>query len=271
MRSSNGLDWTGIYGDSYSGSLNTLAVGNNRIVAGGTSNAGTSFLVTTNGTTWTLGTGGFSNGVSRIRFISGRFWAMGPDSLSLKYSTNGLTWINAFNSGITTGALDIAFNEELLTYVVAMGVGAEPGNSKIMYSIVNSNTDIPSVWTPVNPTNLENFTCNTLCFGSINFVAGGSTSDGSSPAKHSTDGINWIDSDMIPQSAAQLAWAALDNVNPNTIHEAGTTRYSYNGDPSIDIIVRDITFNDNTGQFIYWKDIVELSKHIQMFLLEKLF
>ena len=274
MRSSNGLDWsaTTITG-GYTGSLNTLAAGNGRIIAGGTSNSGTSFLYTTNGTTWSNATSGsFSSAVASIRLIGSIFWAMSPTAaLSLKYSGDGVTWSNATNSGIATGALDIVYSSDLLTYLVAMGAGASPGNRQIMYCIaIGSNvnaSNIPVNWTPVNATNLTNFTCNTIAYGNGIFVAGGTTTDGSSPAKYSYDGINWLNTDMIPSSPATNNLATQYGIS--NFHQNGTTlynsrpqeEYTYN----ILIVINKITYDDASQQFISMGSASELTGRLLTF------
>ena len=256
MRSSNGLDWsaTGItISGRYTGSLNTLAAGNSRIIAGGTSNSGTTFLYTTDGLNWSkASSGSFSNPVTSIRLIGTRFWAMGPtNTLSLKYSSDGATWSDATNSGITTGALDIAYSSELFTYVVAMGAGAAPGNRQIMYCRVVSNLAIPIIWLQASSVNLANFTCNTITYGNGVFVAGGTTTDGSSPAKYSYNGVNWYNTDIIPSTAATSNIASVYGYS--NIHQNGTTIYSYSTPTivvNIIVSINKITYDSNSQQFI---------------------
>lgn len=257
IRSSNGLDWsaTGITNPYTGGSLNTLAVGANYILAGGTPAAATSnsILRTTNGTSWSYTSNAFASNVTMIRYTGPMVWAIAPTaSPSLKYSINGASWSNiAAGVGILTGAKDIAYDGASL-YVVAMGTGAAPRNSPLVYGTASSSTVPPTSWAKATVTNLANFTCLTVCFGNGVFVAGGSTSDGSSPAKWSTDGINWFDTDIIPVTPTLNYAAAANGKTVAECHTAGTTIYTlYGTTPTIyDMIINKITFNSTTNTFV---------------------
>ena len=255
IRSSNGLDWsaTGITNPYTGGSLNTLCLGSNYILAGGTPVSATSnsILRTTNGTTWSYTTNAFASNVTMIRYTNPLVWAIAPTaSPSLKYSLTGAAWTNTtFGSGIATGAKDIAF-DGLTTYVVAMGSGAAPLNSALVYgtSIVQG---APTSWTATNSANLANFTCLTVCYGNGVFVAGGSTSDGSSPAKWSADGINWYNTDIIPVTPTLAYVASANGKTVAQSHVAGTTIYTlYGTTPTVyDMIINKITFNASINRF----------------------
>ena len=257
IRSSNGLDWSasGITIPYTGGSLNTLVVGSNYMLVGGAPAAGTSnsILRTTNGTTWSNTTNGFGFTVTNLRYTFPLVWAMSPiASPSLKYSlTGGVSWTNvATGVGILTGARDIAF-DGLTTYVVAMGTGAAPLNSPLVYGTAASILLPPTAWTAAFNMNLSNFTCNSVCYGNGVFVAGGSTSDGTSPMKFSADGINWFDTDVIPQTPTVFAAARGSGTTPDGYHPAGTTRYPfYSAARLYDMIIFNITFDSNTNSFL---------------------
>jgi hypothetical protein len=153
--------------------------------------------------------------------------------------------------GILTGAKDIAYDGTSL-YVVAMGTGAAPRNSVLVYGTATSSTAPPTTWAAATVTNLANFTCNTVCYGNGIFVAGGSTSDGSSPAKWSTDGINWFDTDIIPVTPTLNYAARANGKTVADCHTAGTTIYTlYGTTPTIyDMIITKITFNSTTNTFV---------------------
>jgi len=257
MRSSNGLDWSssGISSPYAGGSLNTLVVGSNCILAGANvSGSSNSILITTNGTTWSNTSNAFTAPVTMLRYTTPLLWAMSPTaSPSLKWSLTGQSWTNATNIG--TGARDIAY-DGLTTYVIAVGAGAAPQSSPLIYGTSILPEVPPSTWLAVTASNLANFTCNTVCYGNGLFVAGGSTTDGTSPVKWSSDGINWQDTDVIPVTDGAL-WNAIyqQNGNISAVHVPGTTLFPLaSGVPSgshiYDIIIYEITFNTTTNSFI---------------------
>lgn len=257
MRSSNGLDWSSseISSPYAGGSLNTLVVGSNCILAGANvSGSSNSILITENGTTWSNTSNAFTSPVTTMRNTTPILWAISPTaSPSLKWSLTGQSWTNATN--IYTGAEDIAY-DGLTTYVVAVGAGAMPQNSPLIYGTSLTSNVPPSTWLPVTATNLANFTCNTVCYGNGLFVAGGSTTDGRSPVKWSSDGINWQDTDVIPMPSGAL-WNAIyqHNGDITQVHVPGTTLFpKKEGVPSgshiYDIIINKITFNTTTNTFI---------------------
>lgn len=259
LRSQNGLDWSSSdISHPYTGtSLNSISFGLNRIVAGG---AGGSILFTRDGLNWSNATqdSNYTNDITRIRRVGSNFVAMSPsDPYSIKYSGNGENWSNALSNatGIGSNAVDIAFNDDdNTTYVVATGSGALPLNSPLVYGI-GTPSQIPSSWSAVSPNNLSNFTCYTVACGNGTFVAAGSTTDGSSPVKFSTDGINWSDTDVIPVTNTAKFYAFANNVSVDTIHVPGTTIFK-NADGSQGLVpiqamlVRNITFNSNANSFL---------------------
>ena len=254
LRSSNGLDWSasGITNPYTGTSLNALCVGSNYILAAGTpASTSNSIIRTTNGTTWAYTTNAFTTNVTALRYTNPLVWAISPTaSPSLKYSlTGGASWTNiAAGVGILTGAKDIAY-DGVSVYVVAMGTGALPLSSPLVYGTATLSNNPPTVWTAATPTNLANFTCNTVCYGNGIFVAGGSTSDGTSPAKWSSDGINWFDTDVIPQTPALFSSAFYNNLSPDFLHRAGTTINAF-FTPLFDMIIYQITYDPNTESFI---------------------
>ena len=266
IRSSNGVDWSSSNitvgtPSAFTGLLNSLVVGSNYMLAAGSNsiigNVST-ILRTTNGTTWSNTTGAFSTNTTRLRYTTPLVWAMNSNvNPSLKWSLGGQSWSNASVSGLTTGAQDIAYNNEILTYVVAMGTGAAPLNTPMLYGITTSSNVLPTTWQAVSLDNLSGFNCRTVCYGNGIFIAGGiTTNSNSSPVKWSSDGINWSNTDVIPQTNT-VRYLATVGYGPewtaDAIHTAGTT--AFNG-PNIfwagdyDIIINQITFNSNSGTFV---------------------
>lgn len=136
-----------------------LAAGSNSIIG----NVST-ILRTTNGTSWSYTTGAFcSTNTTRLRYTTPLVWAMNSNvNPSLKWSLGGQSWSNASVSGLTTGAQDIAYNNEILTYVVAMGTGAAPLNTPMLYGITTSSNVLPTTWQAVSLDNLSGFNCRTI-------------------------------------------------------------------------------------------------------------
>ena len=259
LRSPNGLDWsaTGIT-NPYTGSkITTLATGLNKIVGGG---AGGDILYTTNGTNWTSASPKpFTSDVTRIRLSGFNFFAMSPttSTCSIKYSSNATTWSNAsaIGSGLAAGAVDIAFNDTD-TYVVAMGSGALPLKTALMYGI-GSITTPPTSWRAVSGSNLSNFTSYGLAYGNGLFVATGFTTDGSSPVKYSLDGVNWSNTDVLPVTKTAEFTARIYNRPIDLVHVAGTTIFNTINEPYGQgpvpiqaMLVRNITFNSNANTFL---------------------
>ena len=229
-----------------------LAAGSNSIVG----NVST-ILRTTNGTSWSYTNGAFSTNTTRLRYTTPIVWAMNSNvNPSLKWSLGGQSWSNVTASGLTTGAQDIAYNSELLTYVVAMGTGDAPLNTPMVYGIAASSNVLPTTWQAVSLDNLSGFNCRTVCYGNGIFVAGGITTDSNaSPVKWSSDGINWSNTDVIPQTDSVRYLGSIYGPpwTANAIHKAGTTKFD---GPNIywpgnyDIVINQITFNSNSGTFV---------------------
>ena len=265
IRSSNGVDWSSSNitvgtPTAFTGLLNSLVVASNYMLAAGSNsivdNVST-ILRTTNGTSWSYTTGAFPTNTMRLRHTTPIVWAMNSNANpSLKWSLGGQSWSNASVSGggLTTGAQDIAFNSDIFTYVVAMGTGAVPLNTPIIYGIAASSNVLPDTWQAVSLDNLSAFDCRTVCYGNGIFVAGGITTDSnSSPVKWSYDGINWSNTDVIPQTDTLNTMAALYGVTPNSMHRAGTTLFTGTNvfwPGNYDIIINQITFNSNSGTFV---------------------
>jgi len=266
IRSSNGVDWSSSNisvgtPTAFTGLLNSLVVGSNYILAAGSNsivgNVST-ILRTTNGTSWSYTNGAFSTNTTRLRYTTPIVWAMNSNvNPSLKWSLGGQSWSNVTTSGLTTGAQDIAYNSELFTYVVAMGTGATPLNTPMVYGIAASSNVLPTTWQAVSLNNLSGFDCRTVCYGNGIFVAGGITTDSNaSPVKCSSDGINWSNTDVIPQTNTVRYLATVGygpQWTPDAIHKAGTTKFDgpniyWAGD--YDIIINQITFNSNSGTFV---------------------
>ena len=263
IRSSNGVDWSSSNitvgtPNVFTGSLNSLVVGSNYMLAAGSNsilgNVST-ILRTANGTSWSYTTGAFSTNTTRLRYTTPIVWAMNSNvNPSLKWSLGGQSWSNVTASGLTTGAQDIAYNSDLLTYVVAMGTGATPLNTPMVYGIAASSNVLPTTWQAVSLDNLSGFNCRTVCYGNGIFVAGGITTDSNaSPVKWSSDGINWSNTDVIPQTDAVRYVATVYGQSADSTHKAGTTLFNapsffWSGD--YDIIINQITFNSNSGTFV---------------------
>ena len=263
IRSSNGVDWSSSNitvgtPNAFTGLLNSLVVGSNYMLAAGSNsiigNVST-ILRTTNGTSWSNTTGAFSTNTTRLRYTTPLVWAMNSNvNPSLKWSLGGESWSNASVSGLTTGAQDIAYNNEILTYVVAMGTGAAPLNTPMLYGITTSSNVLPTTWQAVSLDNLSGFNCRTVCYGNGIFIAGGITTDSNaSPVKWSSDGINWSNTDVIPQTDSLRYVATVYGQSADFTHKAGTTAFNapslfWSGD--YDIIINQITFNSNSGTFV---------------------
>jgi len=265
IRSSNGVDWSSSNitvgtPNIFTGSLNSLVVGSNYMLAAGSNsiiNSVSTILRTTNGTSWSYTTGAFSTNTTRLRYTTPIVWAMNSNvNPSLKWSLGGQSWSNVIASGLTTGAQDIAYNSDLLTYVVAMGTGATPLNTPMVYGIAASSNVLPTTWQAVSLDNLSGFNCRTVCYGNGIFVAGGITTDSNaSPVKWSSDGINWSNTDVIPQTDTVRYLGSIYGPpwTANAIHKAGTTKFD---GPNIywpgnyDIVINQITFNSNSGTFV---------------------
>lgn len=263
IRSSNGVDWSSSNitvgtPNAFTGLLNSLVVASNYMLAAGSNsiigNVST-ILRTTNGTTWSNTSGAFSTNTTRLRYTTPLVWAMNSNvNPSLKWSLGGQSWSNASVSGLTTGAQDIAYNNEILTYVVAMGTGAAPLNTPMLYGITTSSNVLPTTWQAVSLDNLSGFNCRTVCYGNGIFVAGGITTDSNaSPVKWSSDGINWSNTDVIPQTDSLRYVATVYGQSADFTHKAGTTAFNapslfWSGD--YDIIINQITFNSNSGTFV---------------------
>jgi len=263
IRSSNGVDWSSSNitvgtPSAFTGSLNSLVVGSNYMLAAGSNsilgNVST-ILRTTNGTSWSYTNGAFPTNTTRLRYTTPLVWAMNSNvNPSLKWSLGGQSWSNVTASGLTTGAQDIAYNSELLTYVVAMGTGDAPLNTPLIYGIAASSNVLPIIWQGVSLDNLSGFNCRTVCYGNGIFVAGGITTDSSSsPVKWSSDGINWSNTDVIPQTNTVRYLATVYGQSADSIHTAGTTLFnapSFSWPGNYDIIINQITFNSNSGTFV---------------------
>lgn len=266
IRSSNGVDWSSSNisvgtPTAFTGLLNSLVVGSNYMLAAGSNsiiNSVSTILRTTDGTSWSYTNGAFSTNTTRLRYTTPIVWAMNSNvNPSLKWSLGGESWSNVTTSGLTTGAQDIAYNSELFTYVVAMGTGATPLNTPMVYGIAASSNVLPTTWQAVSLNNLSGFDCRTVCYGNGIFVAGGITTDSNaSPVKCSSDGINWSNTDVIPQTNTVRYLATVGygpQWTPDAIHKAGTTKFDgpniyWAGD--YDIIINQITFNSNSGTFV---------------------
>lgn len=192
LQSSDGLNWTpttvttsqGYYTLAYRSALPTPTV-----VAGGlvgTPTGNTGVIYTTNGTNWSNATTmPFTVEVSRIRYINGNFWGMSITDPGLITSSDGSQW--ALVTG-TAGfnAVDIAFGNSW--YVVAQsGISDGPYQNKIIYS-----SDANTWYQSATPN--SNTIINTVAFGNNVFVAGGSTTDGSSCILYGSNGQSWTKS-----------------------------------------------------------------------------
>jgi len=232
ITSVDGLNWTTCTVTGYTGTSLTAIVYNsatNTFVVGGTNSNSNTLLYSSDGITFSSAriTGSFTSNVTNLQALSNTFWAVGTgatNGATIKYSVDGLAWTSLpVSGGITTGK-DITFNDSLGIFVVAAGAGAAPYNGPILFNA----SPLLTTWTRANATpNLATFTCLTVAYGNGVIVAGGSTTDGSSPVKYSSDGLTWIDTDMVPGPY----W-----VDPGDgyilTHTPGTTRYN---DGSLDL------------------------------------
>ena len=250
LTSVDGLNWTACTVTGFTGTtLNTLVFngGTNTIVVGGSNTTSNTILVSGDGITFSGSgiTGSFTTAVNSLQVLNNVFWASGTgatNGATVKYSADGYTWTSLpITGGVTTGK-DITFNDSLGVYVVAAGAGAAPYNSPILWNA----TPLTTVWQAASRTaNLSNFTCLTVTYGNGLFLAGGSTTDGLSPVKYSSDGQTWLDTDVIPATATDLS------------HTAGTT--VYNG--TLDVGMTVTRLNYTNGGFICLANVTNGIEH----------
>lgn len=246
ITSTDGLNWTACTVTGFTGTtLNTLVYNGatNTIVVGGSNTTSNTILVSGDGITFSGSgiTGSFTTGVNSLQVLNNVFWASGTgatNGATIKYSADGYSWTSLpITGGITTGK-DIAYNDSLAIYVVAAGSGAAPYNSPMVW---NANP-LTSLWTAAVATaNIANFTCLTVAYGNGVFLAGGSTTDGLSPIKYSTDGQTWLDTDAIPATGSDLT------------HTAGTTRFNTTLD--VGMTVTRLTYTN--GGFICLANVLD--------------
>lgn len=238
LRSSNGLDWTSV-GDLssvYKGVLNSLAVGSDKILASGTlDSGGVSMIYSTDGQTW-LSISQLNSDITRIKYFGQLFWAISPSSY-LYYSFNGVSWIQYRVAGI--GVIDLIYTADRGQYVAILNSDANPFGSQIITGGGTSSIP-PSTWRAANnfwlyPTT----TITSIAYGNAVFVVGGYTADGSSPAKYSYNGVDWADTDVLPETRCTRA--------NNADHVSGTTMIS---GIHLNMKINSASFNSNSGTFI---------------------
>ena len=120
--------------------------------------------------------------ISRVRYINSAFWIITNNTLL--YSSDGQidTWKTVSN--VTVGvASDIAYG--VGRYVLVQSNTFLPYLSGILYSEDGITWILPS------QVNIGGFQGATVVYANSQFVAGGSTTDGSSFMKYSIDGVNW--------------------------------------------------------------------------------
>ena len=250
LTSTDGLNWTACTVTGFTGSaLNTLVYNpaTNTIAVGGSNSTSNTILISGDGVTFSGSgiTGSFTTGVNSLQVLNNVFWASGTgaaNGATIKYSEDGYTWTSLpITGGITTGK-DITFNDTLGVYVAAAGTGAAPYTSPILWNV----SPLTTLWNvPTRTANLSNFTCLTVTYGNGLFLAGGSTTDGLSPVKYSTDGQTWLDTDVIPATATDLS------------HTAGTTLYNTTLD--VGMTVTRLTYTN--GGFICLADVTNGIEH----------
>ena len=176
QESTDGLNWVTV--SIPQATFVSLAFGNGVLLAYTSTGSG---YITTNGSSWSSVT--VPIGISRVDFLNSAFYAM--LSTGLRTSVNGSVWTPVVGVGNTT--YDIAYGGNI--YVVAQ-ISQAPLTSVLIYTTSISG----GIWYSSSQINLVGFTATTLAYGLGVFVAGGSTIDGSTCIKYSTDGIYWLNS-----------------------------------------------------------------------------
>ena len=179
LRSSDGLNWSNVavIGNTFT----TLAFGGTTLVA----SDGTQVAYSSDGVVWNYTT---VQGITRIRYLPSlnppTFWGMATGGVYT--STDGSTWTPTSTLIFPDTTYDVAYSPT--TGVVAQKK-TDPYAS-LSYNIIG--TIGANTW--YNAIAIDSFIAKTVVYGLRVFVAGGSTTDGSSCIKYSTDGYRWIDS-----------------------------------------------------------------------------
>ncbi len=138
LRSTNGTDWNVVKDSSFMDtSHNSVAFANGTFVIVGANTTPIGHIITsTNGIDWAVQNAGVTNGLSKVRYLNGAFWAGGNYGTLLK-STDGTNW-----SAITTPATSF------------VGAGTY-GNSRYIIAasdkILSSTTGNSGDWTLSKP------------------------------------------------------------------------------------------------------------------------
>ena len=179
----DGINWFQSFVNNFNNLTITIIVAGNSILLAGATDG--SILISFDGIQWIIVGKIFNSSISRIRFINGKFWALG--GTTLKNSVDGLNWtsiINFTNSSINDIAYGIGY------YVITQNNG-NPGDPLIS-GIIYSSDGI--TW---NPTSITNFSGFSVVYGNNIFVAVGASTDNTSFIKYSLDGIIWNNSNLL--------------------------------------------------------------------------
>ena len=196
LTSVNGQDWTKTLTDKR---YTTIENGNSIMVIGASDGT---IKTSTNGTSWSAATRLFPKSVIKIRYTNGLFWAIGSDFsggfniIQLKNSVDGINWVFVSNIGLSTTITDILIGDITYgsgKYVIAQTNTTTPYNSGII-------TYTNGLLNKASPLNISGFSGYSVVYAANIFVAGGKTTDTSSPIKYSSDGINWLNT-RIPYTA----------------------------------------------------------------------
>jgi hypothetical protein len=175
--SPDGVQWTGLGTNIFSGSGNGIAWNGSRWIACGT---GTNTLAySIDGLRWIgMGTSVFSTQANGVDWNGSRWVAVGSGTNSIAYSADGMTWTGSTSgNSIFTSANDIAWNG---TRWVAVGQGTN--------SIAYSTDGI--TWTAISSTIFSTKGNGVAWTGSL-YVAVGM---GTNTMAYSSDGIAWSSS-----------------------------------------------------------------------------
>lgn len=185
LKSLDGLTWSNAsIPTPNTSSFTTMAYGGNTVVA----SDGKHVIYTTNGNTWL---NAVATNISKIRYVNTAtpaFWGMG---IGVQTSVNGINWSSNTTNAFASMVYDVAFQPTTSASNGVVAQRIDPGYSytNLAYTINGSN------WLNNDGTGTSNFTAITVVYGAGRFVAGGSTTDGSSCIKYSLDGgYTWLNS-----------------------------------------------------------------------------
>jgi hypothetical protein len=177
----DGINWTLRSSSVFTQSFNSIIWGNGIWVGGGINSPADSLTLkySFDGITWFNATNAFNNTCLGLAFNGYMFVAVGHATNTIKYSYDGKTWSNATGSIVTSYGQAIGWNGQMWV------AGGQPGGNNIKYSFDGIN------WSNTNGG--FSIGCYAVAWNGNFWVAGG---HGGNTLKYSYDGINWIDSTL---------------------------------------------------------------------------